>query len=183
MSSSLIRITTKTHPVLIELAYATPDNFTGEPIYSAAECYLHHTALTHFERAIELAEKQHLRFKIFDAFRPLKAQWALWNHTPDPNYISHPEQGSIPHCRGVAIDLTLVNSNGAELNMGTPFDELSPLAHHGNMEVSPLVQQNRYLLMGIMLTAGWDFYSREWWHYQLFQCRNYPVITDQDAPF
>lgn len=181
MSSDLVHVTPDTHPVLIDLRYATPNNFTGLPIYPLAECYIHKAALPHLERAIELAEKQQLRLKIFDAFRPLSAQWTLWNHTPDPEYISHPEQGSIPHCRGVAIDLTLVKQDGTELDMGTPFDAFSVRAHHGNTEIPVLAQQNRYLLMGIMLTAGWDFYFNEWWHYQLFQCRNYPVISPKDA--
>ena len=183
MHPDLIRITTTTHPVLLDIAYATPDNFTGSPIYSQPHCYLHKTALTHLEHAVDLAARQHLTLKIFDAFRPLKAQWALWHHTPDPTYISHPEQGSIPHCRGVAVDLTLVAQDGQALDMGTPFDHLSPLAHHGNTSVSTEAQKNRYLLMGIMSTAGWDFYQKEWWHYQLFQCRQYSVISDDESPF
>jgi D-alanyl-D-alanine dipeptidase len=183
MTSDLVRITSTTHPVLLDIAYATADNFTGAVIYSKPECYLHKAALPHFEKAIELAAKQHLTLKIFDAFRPLKGQWALWHHTPDPRYISHPEQGSIPHCRGVAIDLTLVTKDHKELPMGTTFDYLYEEAHHGCTTITEEEQRNRYLLMGIMMTAGWDFYRNEWWHYQLFNCRNYPVVQDSDAPF
>jgi len=166
---------------VIELAYATANNFTGEPVYAAnAECYLHPKAAECLQEAIQLAKQLGLGVKIFDAFRPSEAQWKLWNHTPDPNFLADPNRGS-PHSRGVAVDLTLLDASGQELDMGTPFDAFTPLSHHGNKEVSAEAQRNRHLLMGIMTTAGWDFYRNEWWHYQLFQSREYPVIADAEA--
>ena len=77
-----------------------------------------------FEKSIDLANKLNLKLKIFDAFRPAEAQWKLWEHTPDDNFIAHPKKGS-PHSRGVAIDLTLINKNNYELDMGTSFDNFS----------------------------------------------------------
>ena len=84
---------------------------------------------------------------------------------------------------GAAIDLTLIEaSSGRALDMGTPFDDLRPLSHHGSAEVDPEAQRNRVLLMGIMTTAGFDFFRNEWWHYQLFSPRGrYPVMTDLAA--
>ena len=117
------------------------------------------------------------RFKIFDAFRPVEAQWLLWNHTPDPNFLADPQHGS-PHSRGVAIDLTLIDKDGEELEMGTDFDAFTSKSHHGNLEVSNGAQFNRYLLLGIMTTAGWDFYQNEWWHYQLHNVEDYSLLSD-----
>ena len=68
-----------------------------------------------FKKSIELAKKQDLKLKIFDAFRPTEAQWKLWEHTPNENFIANPKKGS-PHSRGVAIDLTLINKNNYELD-------------------------------------------------------------------
>ena len=68
------------------------------------------------------------------------------------------------------------------LDMGTPFDAFTPLSHHGNTEVSVTAQKNRHLLMGLMTTAGWDFYRNEWWHYQLFNSRTYPLLSDSLLP-
>ena len=172
------------HPskeLLIDIRYATADNFTGKPVYKAAKCFLHPLAAEHFKKAQTLAATLGLRLKIFDAFRPLEVQQALWNHTPDPNFLSEPGVGSTPHCRGVAIDLTLVDKQGRELDMGTGFDEFKPQSHHGNLEISQEAQQNRFTLLGIMTSAGWDFYRNEWWHYQLFNARQYPVLTDEKA--
>ena len=178
---SLVEITPDRYDVKIELKYATADNFTGQPVYrSSANCYLHSDAANALNRAVQLAKTQGYRFIIYDAFRPSEAQWKLWEHTPDPNFLADPRRGS-PHSRGVAVDLTLARWDWTVLDMGTGFDEFASLSHHGRLDVNAEAQRNRLLLMGIMTTAGWDFYRNEWWHYQLFQSRSYPVISDADA--
>lgn len=177
---SLQRITEETHQVKIDLRYASAQNFTGEPVYKAAHCYLHAEAEACLIKAVTLADNLGLHFLLFDAYRPTEAQWALWNHTPDPDFLADPNKGS-PHSRGVAIDLTLCDGNGKELDMGTAFDAFTPLSHHGNLEISGEAQKNRQLLLGIMTTAGWDFYRNEWWHYQLFNSRNYPLVSDAES--
>jgi D-alanyl-D-alanine dipeptidase len=101
----------------------------------------------------------------------------MWNHTPDPDFLADPRRGS-PHSRGVAIDLTLIDGSGAELDMGTGFDAFTPRSHHGDTTVSPEAQRNRLILLGLMTSAGWDFYRNEWWHYQLFDARRFPVLSD-----
>lgn len=174
----LVEIAPESHGVLIDLAYATPRNFTGKPVYSQAVCHLHADAEKCLRRAVELAAAQGYRIKIFDAFRPSEAQWVLWNHTPDPEFLANPERGS-PHSRGVAVDLTLVGEDGADLEMGTPFDAFTPLSHHGDTDVPVAAQRNRSILLGLMSAAGWDFYINEWWHYQLFDARRYPVLSDE----
>ncbi|NQV55976.1 MAG: D-alanyl-D-alanine dipeptidase [Rhodospirillales bacterium] len=175
----IIEITTATHDVEFDLAYATERNFTSLPVYANAICYLHREASEILATAIRLASALDLRLKLFDALRPSEAQWVLWNHTPDPDFLADPRRGS-PHSRGVAIDLTLIDQKGQELDMGTGFDAFTPLSHHGNIEVSPAAQHNRLTLLGLMTAAGWDFYRNEWWHYQLFNSRDYPLISDGD---
>jgi D-alanyl-D-alanine dipeptidase len=178
----LVEICRARHDVEIALAYASADNVTGAPIYRHARCYLHRDAAEMLLRAGALAAAQDLRLRIFDAFRPTEAQWRLWNHNPDPVFFADPRRGS-PHSRGVAVDLTLVGrAQGQALDMGTGFDALTPLSHHGSTSVSPAAQRNRLLLLGLMTAAGWDFYSKEWWHYQLFDARRYPLWSDTALP-
>jgi D-alanyl-D-alanine dipeptidase len=177
----LVEIKPPQWDVEIELAYATANNITGKPIYAYQRCYLHRDAADALARAIELARALGYRFKIFDAFRPSEAQWALWKKDPNPEFLADPRRGS-PHSRGVAVDLTLLDAAGRELEMGTGFDEFRPIAHHARLDVSVEAQRNRAILLGIMTAAHWDFYRNEWWHYQLFNPRNYPVYSDSALP-
>lgn len=164
--------------ILLDLRYATTDNFTGRVLYKQPKAYLHPDAAEKFRKAIELAAAVGYRIKLFDAFRPLEVQRMLWEHTPDPDFISNPETGSCPHCRGVAVDLTLLDARGRELDMGTAFDDFSKASWHGDLTVSVEAQKNRHMLLGIMSAAGWDFYRNEWWHYQLFKSREFELLTD-----
>jgi D-alanyl-D-alanine dipeptidase len=173
----LIEIAPPAFDVTLEIAYATAENFTGKAIYRRAAAYLHADAAERLTAAVALANSAGLRIKLFDAFRPSEAQWALWNHTPDPDYISDPRKGS-PHTRGVAVDLTLTGPDGADLEMGTAFDDFSDHAHHGNTEIAAAAQRNRMTLLGIMTAAGWDRYDYEWWHYQLPEVGRYPLLGD-----
>jgi D-alanyl-D-alanine dipeptidase len=178
---ALVEISRPVFGVDISIAYATAENFTGAPVYARAGCYLHTDAAAALTEAVRLAGAMGYRFRVFDAFRPTEAQWALWNHTPDPDFLADPRRGS-PHSRGVAVDLTLIDETGTALDMGTAFDAFTPLSHHGNTEIGATAQRNRHLLMGIMTTAGWDFYRNEWWHYQLFNSRDYDLVGDAELP-
>jgi len=177
----LVEITEREHGVIIELAYATPRNITGAPVYRHAICYLNDEAAGKLVRAVELARPLGLRLKVFDALRPSEAQWVLWNAKPDPEFLADPRRGS-PHSRGAAVDLTLIDGTGVALDMGTAFDAFTPLSHHANLGVSETAQRNRLLLLGLMTAAGWDFYRNEWWHYQLFDAKRFPLIADADLP-
>jgi len=178
---SMVEITAADFDVEIALAYATPDNITGKPIYARAGCYLHEKAAERLQAAIALAAPLGLRFKVFDAYRPTEAQWKLWEAFPSEEFVANPRKGS-PHSRGVAVDLTLIDAAGKELDMGTGFDEMRPISHHARTDIPVAAQQNRFTLMGIMSAAGWDFYKNEWWHYQLFQARDFPLIDQATLP-
>jgi len=173
----LLEISAESHGVVLDIAYATPRNFTGKPVYARPGCYLHADAAARLARAVDLAAALGLKLKIFDAFRPSEAQWVLWRFRPDPGFLADPRRGS-PHSRGVAVDLTLLDAAGNELDMGTGFDAFTPLSHHANRDIAPAAQRNRFLLLGLMTAAGWDFYGNEWWHYQLFEPKRYPVLGD-----
>lgn len=172
----LVEINEKKYPIVLDLRYATTNNFTRQQIYQKPLCLLHSQAIPLFEKAIQLAEQQNFRFKIFDAFRPQAAQEKLWSIFPDPTYVMDPLKGS-NHTRGIAIDLTLVDQHDQELDMGTPFDDFTSKSHHIG-EVSAEVNSNRYKLLGIMMSAGWDLYRYEWWHYQLLNVDSFPLLEN-----
>jgi D-alanyl-D-alanine dipeptidase len=173
----LIEIKPPAFDVELALAYATADNVMRRPIYRNARCYLHRDAAACLTTASRLAAALGYRLKIFDAFRPSEAQWLLWSQYPRPGFFADPRTGS-PHSRGVAIDVTLIDSQGIDLDMGTGFDDLTERAFHACADVSSTAQRNRAILLGVMTAAGWDFYRNEWWHYQLFNPRRYPLYSD-----
>ncbi len=65
--------------------------------------------------------------------------------------------------------------------MGTAVDTFTTLSHHGCRDIGGNAQRNRLVLLGLMTAAGWDNYRYEWWHYQLFAARRYPLLTDAAA--
>ncbi len=178
----LVEITEAGSGVLLDLRYATANNIAGRPLYARAAAWLHPDAAAALHRAVDLAAGLGLRIRLFDAYRPPEAQWLLHAAAGDAaaTFVADPRTGS-PHTRGVAVDLTLTTADGVDLDMGTGFDDLTPAAYHG-ATVSREAQHNRFILLGLMSTAGWDFYAKEWWHYQLFNARRYPLWSDSVLP-
>ena len=173
---------TEADGLMLDLRYATADNLTGRPIYRRPVAMLRPEAREILLRARDLAAPLGLRLVVFDAFRPIEAQWALWHAVADKRFVADPRRGGV-HPRGAAVDLTLAEAaTGRALEMGTGFDAITPLSAHGCTEVSAAAQRNRALLLGLMTAAGWDNYRMEWWHYQLFDARRFPPLAASAVP-
>ena len=173
---SLISISEKEFKITLDLKYATKDNFVKEKLYKNAECFLQSDAAEKLKKAADRALELGYSLKIFDAFRPIEVQKYIWHKYEDERFISNPYTGAVPHCRGIAVDLTLLDENGNELDMGTGFDDFTKKSFHANNEIPLEAQKNRLLLLAIMTESGWDFYHNEWWHYQLFKPREFKII-------
>ncbi len=176
----LVHITGQSHDVIVDLIYAGENNFTGQVIYDHPLCFLHPQAEAGLRKAITAARGFGFRLKIFDAFRPQEAQEALWAVAPNPDYIADPKKGS-NHTRGVAVDLTLIGPDGQALDMGTPVDTMSPASHHFHEAHPAAVQINRMRLLTVMLEAGFVHHPREWWHYQLADAHQFPLIDSRET--
>ena len=172
----LVPLSAETHDVILDLVYATSNNIAGKPIYERHLCLLHRDAELCLRKAVKLAAKAGCKLKIFDAFRPHEAQVELWETAVDKLYVADPKFGS-NHTRGTAIDLTLVDANGAELDMGTDFDHMTELSHHFSDQVSESAQANRSLLLEIMEQSGFQHLPNEWWHYELPQHPEHTLIN------
>lgn len=150
--------------VQLDLRYATTDNFTKKQIYDCGRCYLVREAAEKLKEAqSELVEKYGYRFKIFDCFRPRPYQQRLWDILPDPNYVMNPAKGSM-HSRGLAVDLTLVDSLGRELDLGTPFDFFGEEAHYA-YDHPQEIKRLRWILKSTMEKYGFGGIRTEWWHF------------------
>ena len=173
---------TEADGVLVDLRYATADTLTGAPIYHRPVALLRPEARDRLIAAASRAALLGLQLRLFDAFRPLDAQWALWRALPDPRFVADPAGEEGMHPRGVAVDLTLAEASGADLPMGTGFDEMTPLSAHDAVDLAPEAIRNRALLLGIMAATGWEHIASEWWHYQLPGMQALPSLWAKDVP-
>lgn len=154
------------HPAIgTDLAYATPNNFTGRPLYNETRALLRPEASAALCRAADGFAAMGLRIVVFDAYRPVSVQRMLWAVRPDPTYVADPAIGS-DHSRGIAIDLTLANGTGP-LDMGTDFDAAVVQSHHGRTDIPAAAIENRLILKAGMEAAGFVANPHEWWHYAL----------------
>ncbi|WP_460119441.1 D-alanyl-D-alanine dipeptidase [Pseudomonas sp. S2_C03] len=181
-SSPLVEIDPERYQVQIDLIYASADNLAGKVIYPSARCLLHRQAADCLAKASELARLAGYTLRIYDAYRPPFAQFLLWEALPDGNYVRDPHLGS-HHSRGVAVDLTLIDSDGQPLDMGTGFDVMEEKSHPFYPDLPVQVQRNRLLLLGIMLASGFRAIDTEWWHYELPDADNYPLLEDNQTSF
>jgi D-alanyl-D-alanine dipeptidase len=162
--------------IIIDLKYATTDNFLKQKVYDDLNCYVLKTLAVKLDKAQRILEHDGLGLKVFDGYRPLSVQRKMWAIVPDSRYVADPNKGGSIHNRGAAVDLTLVDSDGKELEMPTPFDSFAERAAQFSKE--PTVQQraNRMLLRHVMQEVGLQLIQTEWWHYQLPDGNKYPVI-------
>src|SRR6056297_445382 len=165
--------------ILLDLRYATSDNFTGHLIYDCGRCFLRPDAASALKAISKELKLKGYDLKLFDCYRPLAVQWELWEEVPDPNYVADPRKGSM-HNRGQAIDVTLVNrKTGKELNMGTDFDFFGPKAYHTSTpELPDEIQENRSILKETMIKYGFYPIRTEWWHYS-FRKKTWPIFENK----
>lgn len=151
--------------ILVELSYATENNFTGQVIYEFDELWLRYGTVKKLMQVQETLREQGLGLKVWDGFRPVAAQFALWKVCPNPAYVANPNGGYSTHSRGNTVDLTIVNADGTELVMPTGFDDFSRKANRDYADVSAEAGQNARLLESVMKAQGFSSIYSEWWHF------------------
>lgn len=149
-----------------DMKYATSDNFLKAKVYDCAECFLRLKTVKAIIKANAVFMKKGFKIKFFDCYRPLDIQKRMWQIVSNPSYVADPAKGSI-HNRGGAVDITLVDRNGKELDMGTSFDYFGTEASHNYEQLSRKVKKNRALLKKVMTQNGFNSFDSEWWHYNL----------------
>jgi D-alanyl-D-alanine dipeptidase len=156
--------------ILVELRYATSNNFTGAPLpgYLANRAFLRREAAAALARVERDLRPRGLGLKVFDGYRPVRATLAMVDWTERVNRPDLLKDGYIAsrsrHNLGLAIDLTLIDlTTGLELGMGTPFDTFSAAAHTANASGEAAV--NRQRLKAAMEREGFVNYDQEWWHF------------------
>ena len=149
-----------------DMKYATVDNFLKKKVYPCAECFLRVKTVKSLLNANKSFLAKGYTIKLYDCYRPLAIQKKMWKIVPDANYVANPKRGSI-HNKGGAVDITLIDSSGTELNMGTKFDFFGKEASHNYLDFSAEILANRRFLKETMLQNNFKSFDSEWWHYNL----------------
>ncbi|MGE4132164.1 MAG: M15 family metallopeptidase [Bdellovibrionales bacterium] len=162
----------------IDLRYASSNNFMSRDVYGPfRRAFLHRIAAIKLSDAYRELRQRHPGYGlvIFDALRPRSIQRVLWDHVKGSdaqNYIANPDKGSM-HNFGFAVDLTVMNEKGVELDMGAGFDDFRPISqprleaeHIAAGQLSEVHMKNRMILRGAMEAAGFSQLPSEWWHFE-----------------
>ncbi|HNO79376.1 MAG TPA: D-alanyl-D-alanine dipeptidase [Phycisphaerae bacterium] len=171
----LVKVADVVPGIVLDLRYATTDNFTGEQLYPQATCLLRKNAADRLARVQAGLRERGLGLKIYDGYRPLSVQKKMWKLVPDPRYVADPKDGS-RHNRGCAVDVTLVDADGHELEMPTGYDDFTEAAHQDYEGGSPASRRNRNLLRAAMESEGFVALDTEWWHFDAPDWQAHPVM-------
>ena len=165
-SNAFVNLRNYSNDFVFDMKYATADNFLKEKVYPCDECFLRVKTVKALLEANKSFLKKGYKIKLFDCYRPKAIQKKMFQLVPDPNFVANPKKGSI-HNRGGAVDISLVDSLGVEVNMGTKFDFFGEEASHNYQNLSDEILANRKFLKEIMLQNNFRIFESEWWHYNL----------------
>ena len=159
--------------IVVELRYASENNFVKQKIYNFSDAWLRYGTVKKLLLVQNELRQYGYGLKIWDGFRPVSAQFALWAVYPDPSYVANPHQGFSSHSCGNTVDITMVNSDGSEVVMPTVFDDFSKLADRDYSDCVKASAENATFLEMLMIKHGFTPYFNEWWHFT--DTKAYPV--------
>ncbi len=163
--------------LVIDIKYATAENFTNEVLYSEPICFLRESTAKKLLAANEELNKNGYKLKVWDAFRPIEYQRKMWKVCPDENFVANPEKDNCNHCKGNAVDVTLCNLNDEEVAMPTEFDHFGIESYRNYYDnLANDVKKNAILLETTMQKHGFIAFPSEWWHFN--DSDNYDIIRD-----
>lgn len=164
---------------VIDLRYATTNNFTKKKVYPNAICVLRKSTAEKLVKANAEFKKLGYRIKIWDAYRPVSVQIIFWNLVKDDKYVANPyAEGSI-HNKGCAVDITLVDKNSNEIEMPSGFDDFTSKAFRTSTDMTVTARKNLDTLTKVMTDCGFTTIDSEWWHFNDTASDKFK-ITDMD---
>jgi D-alanyl-D-alanine dipeptidase len=166
--AGFVDITSVIPDAVVDLKYATPDNFVGRPLYPAdARCLVHQSLAPGLVKAAEVFRARGAKMVFWDCYRPHAVQVELFEAVPDSNWVARPGSTARSHESGRSVDVTLADGHyGWLVDMGTGFDDFSARAKAFATDgVTPAQQANRQWLRDGLAAGGLSVYSGEWWHF------------------
>ena len=168
---NLVKLTDVNDDFIIDIKYATADNFTGAVVYTSNTCYIDKNTAKRLVEAQKAAHKAGFKMKIWDAYRPVSAQKRFWELLPDNNFVAYPPDMSTmkefknSHMNGQCVDVTLTDMDGKDVPMPSGFDDFTEKARLDCPQTTGQARKNGEFLRDIMVEAGFTPYEGEWWHF------------------
>jgi len=179
-TNQLVEIIDIVPSINLDIRYATANNFTGEIVYNSPKAFARQPVAEALAIVQKVLNKHGLGLVIFDAYRPYSATVKFYEIYKDTTFVASPWKGS-RHNRGAAVDVSLINlETGEELQMPTPFDDFTEVAHPEYNNLPDNVLKNREILINVMQNHGFRVYSSEWWHFDFIGWEAYDLM---DIPF
>lgn len=176
VDTSIVPLRSIDSTIVFDVKYATVNNFTGKVLYPTGNVYIRKVVGDSLSAANKYLQKKYkLRLKIFDAYRPLSVQKVMWEIMPNEDYVANPQKGS-RHNRGAAVDVTLIDENGKELDMGTPYDDFSDKANSYYENLPSTVLINRSILRETLIKFGFIPLKSEWWHFDFKGWEKFSIL-------
>lgn len=172
----LVKVKNFIPTVVLDIRYATTNNFTGQKLYETDRTFLRRAVAEKLRAAQQEFNQAGFGLKIYDAYRPISVQKKMWAIFPQEGYVANPAKGS-RHNRGAAVDVTLVDlETKSELLMPSGYDEFSEKAHRNYKNAPEEAIRNRELLERVMIKHGFTGLPTEWWHFDDVNWRNYELL-------
>ena len=176
-SSDLVEVKTVIPDIVLDIRYATTNNFTGKILYPSARCFLRRNCVERLAKAQKEFKALGYGLKIYDGYRPLSVQRRMWEVYPNEGYVANPAKGS-KHNRGAAVDVTMVKPDGSEVSMTSPYDDFTEKAHRDYAGGTPEERKHRQILEDILTKNGFIGLKTEWWHFDDQNWRQYPIMDE-----
>ncbi len=165
-NDELVRVSDFIPDVVIDIKYASADNFTGGRIYNFNDAYLRYGTVIKLKKACDTLRSQGYRLLIWDAFRPQSAQFTLYENASEADraFLADPKVKS-QHSAGRTVDVSMVTLDGSVVEMPTGFDDFTSKSDRDYSDVSAESGKNSDILEKALEDAGFTGYQKEWWHY------------------
>jgi D-alanyl-D-alanine dipeptidase len=181
-SGQLVEVAKADPSIRIELRYAIAQNGVGVPLYPAdLPAMVRPEVAARLQRVQRFLREQGRGLKIWDAYRPVETQRALWKRLSDRRFVADPKKGAGSyHTQGLSVDVTLVDAEGKEVAMPTDFDVFTSAASGWAYQGKDAhVRANlRLLQFAMMKVGGFQGLTTEWWH---FTARDWKDFKPFDA--
>lgn len=179
-NNELIEIKKSIPSIVLDIRYATKNNFMEQIMYKQARAFARRPVVAHLKKIQDILKKRGYGLKIFDAYRPYAITTAFWEKASDKSFVANPAKGS-KHNRGCAVDLTIIDlKTGKDVPMPTPYDSFEEAAAPHYNKLPAEIIKNRDFLIATMQANGFKVINNEWWHFDFIGWQDYDLM---DIPF